>query len=107
MPTSHSQAARVNDLANRWQAAVRAFESGDWARAQTECDEVLRMDPHHAEALHVRGLSAFRQGDHQDALNDIKRAIKKAPRCAVFHNSLGIVEQALGQRTEAEAAYRA
>ena len=107
MPTSHGQAARASDLANRWQVAVRAFESGDWAQARAECDEVLAMDPHHTEALHVRGVSAFRQGDHQDALNDIKRAIKKAPRCAVFYNSLGIVEQALGRRAEAEAAYRA
>lgn len=103
----HSQAVRVNELASQWQAAVRAFESSDWARARAECDEVLRVNPHHAEALHVRGLTAFRQGDHQSALNDIKRAIKKAPRSAVFHNSLGIVEQALGQKTDAEAAYRA
>jgi protein O-GlcNAc transferase len=86
---------------------VRAFEAGQLTLAQAECEQVLRLDPHHAEALHVRGLIAFRQGALPDALDYVKRALKKAPRTALFLNSLGIIRQAMNQAEEAEAAYRA
>ncbi len=99
MPAPDSQATRVNELASRWQAAARAFESGDWTQARAACDEVLRVDPHHAEALHVRGAGRLSPGAIIRARSmTSNEQSKKAPRSAVFHNSRGIVEQ--GARSE-------
>lgn len=105
-PAQPSPAARAHQLARHWQATVRAFESGQLALARTECDAVLQLDPQHADALHVRALSAFRLNEHREALVFIKRALKRAPRSALFHNSHGIIQQALAQQAEAAAAFR-
>lgn len=98
---------RAAEVASRWQSTVRAFESGDLTRAQIDCDEVLRLDARHAEALHVRGLIAHLQKQPQAALVYVRRALKLAPRTALFHNSLGIILNVLKQFPEAETAFRA
>ncbi len=89
-----------------WQSAVRAFEAGHLAQAQASCEEVLSLDPHHAEALHLRGMIAFKLNDLLIARNYVQRALKKSAQCSVFHNSLGIIEQKLGCFEAAEASYR-
>lgn len=63
-------------------------------------------EPQQADALHLRGLSALRQGDLAAALKFIRQAIRAAPRTATFHNSLGIVHQQSGRIDKAQAAFR-
>lgn len=85
---------------------MQAFESGNLAQARSECDAALQFDPYHAEALHLRAMIAYRLADHQTALAYIHRAIKKEPRNSAFHNSHGIIHQALQQADKAGQAFR-
>ena len=89
-----------------WRSAVHAFEHNDLEKAETECDRLLKLDPADAESLHLRGLIAYRRGDHPESLKYAERAVRQAPRNALFHNTLGIITQALGRLEAAESAYR-
>lgn len=114
LPTAPTKAASVNpaaraqEITRHWQATVRAFENGQLAQAQADCDALLALDPQHADALHVRALLAYRQQELAAALIYVKRALKRAPRAALFHNSLGIIlNQASLEATNQPAANQA
>ncbi len=105
-PVAHSPSVQKVRPSVAWPAAVEAFQAGNLAQAQTSCEKVLASDPRHADALHLRAMIAFRQEEHQTALQYIQRAIKQVPRSSDFYNSLGLIQQKLDQASEAEKAFR-
>ncbi|HKX31019.1 MAG TPA: tetratricopeptide repeat protein [Blastocatellia bacterium] len=90
-----------------WRSARESFEVGELGQALEKCDLLLKINPTDPESLHLRGLVAHRQGNHAAGLKDVQRAIKQAPRTALFHNTLGVISGALDRLEAAEAAYRA
>ncbi|HEY2659125.1 MAG TPA: tetratricopeptide repeat protein [Caulobacteraceae bacterium] len=62
------------------QEAVTAFGAGGYAEAASLTEQALAQDPDHFDALHVRGLAAFRQARLTEAEADLRRAMQLSPR---------------------------
>jgi protein O-GlcNAc transferase len=88
------------------QTAFEHHQSGDLPRAEAACRETLRVDPRHADALHLLGVIAFQKREHVAAVDRIGQAIDADPARPELHNSLGNVYRALGCPAEALGAFQ-
>ncbi|HXY37800.1 MAG TPA: tetratricopeptide repeat protein [Planctomycetaceae bacterium] len=88
------------------QTAIEHHRSGDLPRAEAACRETLRLDPRHADALHLLGVIAFQKQEHVTAVDRIGQAIDAEPGRPELYNSLGNVYRALGCPVEAMEAFR-
>jgi Flp pilus assembly protein TadD len=79
-------------------------QAGRLAEAERLYQEVLRVDPRHANALHLLGLVYHQQGQHDAAIGYVRRAIDVQPRSELFWENLGAVYHALGRYREAADA---
>ena len=78
---------------------------GDHDRAIQAYQELLQLDPHHADALHLMGEALYRQGRLEEALGYLNRAIA-ATAHHFYLNTRGMVFQAMGYLREAEQDLR-
>jgi protein O-GlcNAc transferase len=86
--------------------ALEHHRSGDLPRAEAACRETLRVDPRHADALHLLGVIAFQKQEHVAAVDRIGQAIDADPARPELYNSLGNVYRALGCPADALGAFR-
>jgi protein O-GlcNAc transferase len=87
-------------------AAMQALHGGDPAKAKALLCAILQRVPDHPQALHLRALIAFREGELDSAAQIWRRLARRYPDCAEFHYNLGIVLEGLGKLPAAESAYR-
>ncbi len=80
--------------------AVRHHQAGELSQAEKFCQQILDVNPSHADALHLLGVIAFRVGKPPEAIDLIGRAIAVKPQAAEFHSNLGV---ALKERTTPRA----
>ena len=80
------------------------LRTGDWAAAQTELEEVLRIDPQNAGAHDGLGLILNQQGKPKEAAGEFQKALALRPAFAEARESLGEALLQLGEWTEARAA---
>ena len=85
--------------------AVARHQSGDLGEAERLYCEVLRIDPRHADALHLLGVVSHQRGRNDRAVELIRRAIDVDTQTAAYHANLGSVYYALGQSEQAIASY--
>ncbi len=76
--------------------AVKCHQDGNLSEADRSYSAILVEEPDHADALHLKGLIAYQSGCFEDAARLIQRAISVNPGSPEFHNSLGAVQEALG-----------
>jgi tetratricopeptide (TPR) repeat protein len=86
--------------------AAAACRSGQLGAAEQAYQQVLQLDPNHAEALAQLGQLARVTGRFALAVEYLRRAVAVRPGFAVAHAGLGQALAAQGQAPEAEAAYR-
>lgn len=101
---ARTAAARVHP--RHLQEALACYRGGQLARAEAIYQDILRLDPDHADALHMMGVIAGERGQPQAAIALLQRAIGAAPRNAYFHGSLGNVYKAQGQLDSALREYQ-
>jgi len=82
------------------------FDANDLVRAQLLFEDVLELDPGHADALHFMGLTAHRIRDLGFAMEYFERSIQARPDDAVFHNNLGSILVQAGRTDEAAVFFR-
>ena len=87
-------------------SAVESYRAGRLADAERVCRETLKVEPGHADALHLLGLIAQRVGRHSLALDLIGAAISARPSVADYHHNLGTTLSEMGRADEAMAAFR-
>ena len=80
-------------------------QAGRLLQAEALCQQILKVMPNHAEALHLLGLIAYQEGKRGRAAGFIGRAISLAPTSTMACN-LGSVFLAQGKVNEAIASYR-
>ncbi len=90
-------------VARLLQSAFDAKSNGQSGVAKNGCDRVLALDPNQADALHLRGLIAYEEGDTDSALSWLRRA--GADRADVL-NTLGNVLADAGRFDESIEALR-
>jgi tetratricopeptide (TPR) repeat protein len=93
-------------MAGDLQTAIRHHQSGRLEEAAKVYDLILAADAEHADALHLRGILAYQQGELARAVELIGRAIARRPGVAAFYANLGEVHRALGQFDQAGACCR-
>ena len=99
------KAAPPVDLDGLCANALRLHQQGQLAEAERGYRQVLDLDPHHADSLHLLGVLAHQVGRNDVAVELIGKAIARDKRPAAFHTNLGTALQALGRLEEAKASY--
>ncbi|MEX0319548.1 MAG: sulfotransferase [Ruegeria sp.] len=81
--------------------ARQNFQAGELEACAYLCDRILASLPEHVEALHLIGLARFRQGQMEQSLSHLRRALDLAPKnAALLANAVEIMRSA-GHRQEA------
>jgi len=86
--------------------AVEHHRAGRLAQAETCYERLLRIDPRHADALHLLGVAAHQRGDHHRAVDCIRRAIAQNDAFAPYHSNLGAAYRSMGRLDDAIGCYR-
>lgn len=89
-----------------WQQALAHHQAGRPREAQQICEQLLKLNPRQADALHLLGLACLGQGRPAEAVEAIERAVRLQPRDSAALNSLGSARRAMGDLDAAVAAYR-
>jgi tetratricopeptide (TPR) repeat protein/SAM-dependent methyltransferase len=85
--------------------AVHEHEQGNLSRARLLYEQVLDIDPGHADAMQFLGILCHQCGEPGRAEELIRRAIAAKPEVAPYHDNLGTVLESAGRLEEALAAY--
>jgi tetratricopeptide (TPR) repeat protein len=85
--------------------ALRHHQAGRLTEAERIYRQILAIDTHHADSLHLLGMVAYQAGGHEIAVELICRAITINPAEAAYHSNLGTVFQSRGRLEEAAASY--
>ena len=87
------------------QQAMAHFQAGRYPQARGLAEQLARLSSGHAEARHLLGLIAGRQGDHDGAVGLLRQALALAPT-VYMHCHLAGELAALHRPEEAVSAYR-
>ena len=85
--------------------ALQQHRAGQLSEAEQVYRQILEIDAHHADSLHLLGMIAHQAGRHEDAVEMIRRAIAIHATGASYHSNLGTILQAQGKLDEATACY--
>ena len=96
----------AENAAARLQLASLLLRRGDWTRAQSELEAVLRSDPSNAGAREGLGMVLNQQGNPKAAVEEFRKALELRPLFAQAEESLGEGLVQLGQWSEASAALK-
>lgn len=86
--------------------ALRHHQAGKLTEARRIYDQLLAVEPEHAEALHLAGVLNSQMGDHDKGAELIGRAIAVRPDYAEAHHNLGNVRYQQGASEEALECFR-
>jgi len=67
---------------------------------------ILRLQPAHADALHLSGVIARERGDLATSEHLLTQAIQSRSSVSSFHFNLGYTRELLGKQSEARLSYR-
>jgi protein O-GlcNAc transferase len=87
-----------------FQQAVALHQQGRPFQADALCSEVLRADPKHYGAWHLRALLALEAGDTQQGIQWLERSLKINHQQFAGHSNLGNALLTLGKPREALAS---
>jgi len=87
------------------QKAVQIHKAGQVDEAAKLYRQIIRMDPHNADAFHLLGVVQLSQGQLESAKKNIETAIQFNGKAALFYSNLGNIQVQLGQYEEARQAY--
>jgi hypothetical protein len=85
--------------------ALQLHRAGRFSEAEKIYLQILTIDAHQADSLHLLGMIAFQGGRHEQAVQLIRRAIAIHEKGAAYHSNLGTVLQAQGMLDDAATSY--
>jgi hypothetical protein len=85
--------------------ALQLHRAGRFSEAEKIYLQILTIDAHQADSLHLLGMIAFQGGRHEEAVQLIRRAIAIHEKGAAYHSNLGTVLQAQGMLDDAATSY--
>ncbi|EGZ23911.1 hypothetical protein PHYSODRAFT_481240 [Phytophthora sojae] len=88
------------------EAGARLHNARDRVTASRIYRYVLEIFPDHPQAQHLLGLALYQDGESEQALSYLRRAVQANESEENFHNSLGICLKSLGRVDEAIRHYR-
>jgi protein O-GlcNAc transferase len=101
-----SPSATMFDTDQILQHGLSLHQAGRLHEAQGVYQQILALDPNHADGLHLLGVIAHQGGRNQVAVDLIGKAIARNDRVANYHCNIGTALQMLGRFREAETHYQ-
>lgn len=89
-----------------FQTALDYHRAGEIEPAVRLYRRVLRIEPRHAEVLHLLGVAALQQNRYQAAVDTIRRAIDQDAANPLYHSNLGVAYRDLGEIDQAIASFQ-
>ena len=86
-----------------WMKALGFLAAEDLPGSESACDEILVREPDHADALHMKGVIAFRRDDRETGLSYFGRSVQAEPDRFGFRLNLARIHLARGEWTSALA----
>jgi tetratricopeptide (TPR) repeat protein len=94
------------NINNAIKSAFENYQAGNLQQAEKICRNILIKKPNNVEALHFLGVIHFQNGQHDLAIEYIKKALRIDPSFADGYSNLGNIFQAKNQLDEAISCYR-
>jgi tetratricopeptide (TPR) repeat protein len=85
--------------------ALKYHRSGQLTEADRIYRQILAIDVHQPDSLHLLGMIEYQAGHHEAAVEMIRAAIAINKEAAAYHSNLGTVLQAQGRLDEAAMCY--
>ncbi len=79
------------------EVAIQHHRSGELDQAEHLYNEILCIDPQHADALHLVGVLAHQQNRNKESVDYISRAISINSKVSLYHSNLGASYRELGE----------
>jgi len=86
--------------------ALEHHRAGRLVEAEARYQQILDIDPGHADSLHLLGMIAYQSGHAEAAARLIGKAIAIKGDAASYHSNLGNVFESQGKLAEAGACYQ-
>lgn len=99
----HRADDRASQAQGLYERGIRVFAAGDAAGALALFEEVLRVDPTHADTYEAVGVVLGRSGRFHEAIDFFKRLEEIAPAEPMVNTNLSLYYMKLGDRATAEA----
>ncbi|HHO53865.1 MAG TPA: tetratricopeptide repeat protein [Deltaproteobacteria bacterium] len=99
----HRADDRASQAQGLYERGIRVFAAGDEAGALALFEEVLRLDPSHADTYEAVGVVLGRAGRFHEAIDFFKRLEEIAPAEPMVNTNLSLCYMKLGDRATAEA----
>ena len=96
----------VDDIEGKLQQAISFYQSSQFQQAEEICQQILRDNSQHAEALHLLGIIAHKIGDYRIATSLITQAIEIDSNQSSFFYDLGNALREQGRLEESIDAYQ-
>jgi predicted TPR repeat methyltransferase len=104
--TTANPASKKEALAKQLRIAIEHHRKGQIPQAESIYEQILAVEPNHADALHFSGVIFHQRGNNNLAIDYIGRAIKVNPSDPFYYNNLGIALKAIGKPDNAAENYR-
>ncbi len=92
-------------IQNMLEDALQHHQGGRLAEAERIYRQILEVDAHNADGLHLLGMIAHAEGRNEAAVEMISEAIAINQKVPHYHSNLGTVLQAQGKLDEALACF--
>ncbi|HEY8433087.1 MAG TPA: tetratricopeptide repeat protein [Sphingomicrobium sp.] len=97
-----AQHGRVNITpAKAIEMAGQLYSRGQYAQAERVCRQIIAARPGNADAHNILGVSIAAQGQLDEAVTSLKRAVKINGQAASYHANLGEILRQAGRLDEA------
>ena len=106
MPTHYSSAALLHSmLGTKLQQALNLHQAGQLPQARDIYEDILKIQPSHADALHFLGVVENHNGNHARAVKLIEKSISVFPNNPSSYLNLGNAQKNLKQFQAALVSY--
>ena len=95
----------INPSQDQINALTNLYYSGQIAKAEQVCKELLQTFPQSLVVINVLGAALKRQGKLHEAVQSFEKAIQLKPDYAEAYNNRGVILKDLGQLEEAVKCY--
>jgi tetratricopeptide (TPR) repeat protein len=88
------------------EVAIQHHRSGELDQAEHLYHELLRIDPQHADALHLVGVLVHQRNRNKESVDYISRAISVHNNVSLYHCNLGASYRELGEIDQAVECFQ-
>jgi tetratricopeptide (TPR) repeat protein len=92
-------------IAEAFGLALQQHRAGNLLSAENLYRQILSVDTDNADVHHLLGVLVYQNGQFEQAVVSIGRAVAINPLAGVYHANLGLAQLALGQTEKAMASF--